>query len=120
MDYTEGGAAARLQLHPSGKWVLCANRGHQSLAVFAIDEVTGRLDFKACTKVDATPRAFAFDSSGRFCYSAGERTDTIKCFSFDQSSGDMKLLHTYGTGRHPWWVEVVEVGQSAVLHTGSL
>jgi 6-phosphogluconolactonase len=120
VDYTEGGAAARLQLHPSGKWVLCANRGHQSLAVFAIDEVTGRLEFKGCTKVDATPRAFAFDSSGRFCYSAGERTDTIKCFSFDQSSGEMKLLHTYGTGRHPWWVEVVEVGQSAVQYTGSL
>eukprot|EP01043_Picozoa_sp_COSAG02_P055930 COSAG02_NODE_6558_length_3495_cov_9.279152_5_plen_367_part_00 len=111
-DFTEGGAAARLQLHPSGRWALCANRGHQSLAVFAVDEVTGRLTFKGCTKVDATPRAFHFDPSGRFCYSAGEQTDTIKCFSFDSSSGDMKLLHTYGTGRHPWWVEVVKVGQS--------
>ena len=55
-DYNEGGAAARLQLHPSGKWALCANRGHQSLAVFAIDGVSGRLTFKGCTKVDATPR----------------------------------------------------------------
>jgi 6-phosphogluconolactonase len=114
-DYTEGGAAARLQIHPSGRWALCANRGHQSLAVFAIDESSGRLTFTGCTEVDATPRAFHFDPSGRFCYSAGEQTDTIKCFSFDESSGEMELLYTYSTGRHPWWVEVVELPPASSL-----
>ena len=106
---TAGGAAARLRIHPSGAWVLCANRGHDSLAVFAVDGVSGRIEFRGCTAVDGTPRAFDFDPSGRFCYSAGEKTDTIKCFAFDAVSGAMSLLQTYQTGRHPWWVEVVEL-----------
>ena len=92
-----------------GAWVLCANRGHDSLAVFAVDGVSGRIEFRGCTAVDGTPRAFDFDLSGRFCYSAGEKTDTIKCFAFDAVSGAMSLLQTYQTGRHPWWVEVVEL-----------
>ena len=51
---TAGGAAARLRIHPSGAWVLCANWGHDSLAVFAVDGVSGRIEFRGCTAVDGT------------------------------------------------------------------
>ena len=139
-DYTEGGAAARLVIHPSGKWVLCANRGHQSLATFAIDEASGRIEYRGTTPVDATPRAFHFTPDGRHLYSAGEQTNTIRHFAFDGETGDLSLIKTYGTGRkisdgfesisfrakqprdrrcvragHPWWVEVVDVPEDAKL-----
>lgn len=115
-------AAARLVVHPSGKWVVVANRGHNSLAVFAIDERSGLLTRIGCTAVDATPRSFDFEpSTGRFLYSAGEETDTITCLSFDVETGSLEPIQRYRTGRHPWWVQVVVVPEdvhSTVRSTG--
>jgi|EP01043_Picozoa_sp_COSAG02_P002298 6-phosphogluconolactonase len=103
-------AAARLVIHPSGKWLVVANRGHNSLAVFAIDEHTGWMTRVGCTTVDATPRSFDFEpGNGRFLYSAGEECDTITCLCFDVETGSLEPMKRYGTGRHPWWVEVVVV-----------
>lgn len=69
--------------------------------------------FKGCTHVDATPRAFHFDPTGSWLYCAGEETDTLKCYAFDRSTGDLTHAHTYPTGRHPWWVQVVDVPGSS-------
>ena len=91
------GAAARLVMHPSGQYVLAANRGHNSLAVFAIDLASGRVAFNGCTLVAATPRAFHFDPSGRWLYTAGEEADTLSLFAFDE--GKLAHVDTYRTGR---------------------
>ena len=85
------------------------------MGVFQIEPASGALKFIGNTEVDATPRAFHFDPSGRFCYCAGEQTDTIKCFAFDAATGAMDLMETYSTGRHPWWVEIVELGEPSSL-----
>ena len=79
--------------------MLCANRGHQSLATFAIDEASGRIEYRGTTPVDATPRAFHFTPDGRHLYSAGEQTNTIRHFAFDAETGELSLIKTYGTGR---------------------
>ena len=36
-------STAQLVVHPSGKFVYVSNRGHHSIAVFAIDQATGRV-----------------------------------------------------------------------------
>ena len=59
--------------------------------------------------VDATPRACHFDPTGRWLYSAGEEADTITCLRFDTETGALELVERYNTGRHPWWVQVVDV-----------
>ena len=102
-------AAARLVMHPSGRWLVVANRGHNSLAVFKIDHASGQLARIGCTAVDATPRACHFDPTGRWLYSAGEEADTITCLRFDTETGALELVERYNTGRHPWWVQVVDV-----------
>ncbi len=41
----KGNSTAECLVHPTGKWVYVSNRGHNSIAAFAIDQKTGKLDF---------------------------------------------------------------------------
>ncbi|MGE4550574.1 MAG: beta-propeller fold lactonase family protein, partial [Opitutales bacterium] len=41
--FAERNSCADVEVHPSGKFLYCSNRGHDSIAMFAIDQETGRL-----------------------------------------------------------------------------
>jgi 6-phosphogluconolactonase (cycloisomerase 2 family) len=48
---------AHVDMHPSGKWVYCSNRGHDSIAVYAIDQTDGSISLTAITLTGGvTPR----------------------------------------------------------------
>ena len=79
---------AEVQVHPSGKFLYASNRGHDSIAVFAIDPSKGTL-----TKVDdvltqgKTPRSFEIDPTGHFLFAENQKSDNIVVFRIDQDSG---------------------------------
>jgi len=60
--------AAEIALHPSGRWLFTSNRGHDTIAVFAVDPHEGTLrktgDFPTGGK---EPRHFAIDPTGISC-----------------------------------------------------
>ena len=111
-DYS-GGACARMELHPSGRFLYAANRGHDSLAVFIVDTDTGALT--ACGQVPTAtnPRSFDLDPTGRFLFAAGESADRLIAYRIDPDDGGLEAIATYATGRIPWWVHVVEPGGPA-------
>jgi len=79
---------AEIVMHPSGKFLYGSNRGHDSIAVFAIDPVKGTL-----TPVDyvstqgKTPRNFAIDPTGSFLIAANMDSDNLVVFRIDPRSG---------------------------------
>jgi 6-phosphogluconolactonase len=79
---------AEVQVHPSGKFLYASNRGHDSIAVFAIDPSKGTL-----TKVDdvltqgKTPRSFEIDPTGNFLLAENQKSDNIVVFRIDQTTG---------------------------------
>lgn len=91
----EGATAERLStaqilVHPSGRYVYVSNRGHDSIAIFAIDQETGRLTPAGHASTQGnTPRNFAFDPSGTFLYAANQNSDTIVHFRVDAESGQL-------------------------------
>jgi 6-phosphogluconolactonase len=108
-DY-QGGACARMELHPSGRFLYATNRGHDSLAGFRIDPQSGALESIGQFPTEENPRSFHFDPQGRFLYAAGESNDRLRAYRVDDQSGALDPLHTYETGHVPWWVQVVEPG----------
>lgn len=82
---------AEIQVHASGKFLYASNRGHDSLAVFAIDPAKGTL-----TPVDDTPtqgkipRSFEIDPTGTILFAANEKSDNIVIFHIDQKTGSLK------------------------------
>ena len=84
--------ASEIRLHPSGRWLLIANRGHDSLACYAIDVDTGKLTTQHITPSGgAFPRNFNFDATGRWVVVGNQNSNCLTVFAFDVD-GDGSLL----------------------------
>jgi 6-phosphogluconolactonase len=79
---------AEVHVHPSGKFVYTSNRGHDSIAVFAVDPGKGTL-----THIDDVPtqgkipRSFEIDPTGQFLLAENSKSDNIVLFRIDQKTG---------------------------------
>jgi 6-phosphogluconolactonase len=78
-----------------GKFVYAANRLHDSIARFSIDE-SGLLTLfgEEWTRGDY-PRSFTIDPSGRFLYSCNQRSDAIAVFRRDRQTGKLSFTGQY-------------------------
>jgi 6-phosphogluconolactonase len=84
----KGFSTAEVQVHPSGRFLYGSNRGHDTIAVFAIDEKTGRLTPVHHEPTQgSTPRNFGIDPAGRFLLAANQRSDTVVVFRIDAATG---------------------------------
>lgn len=80
--------AADVHVAPSGRFVYGSNRGHDTVAVFPIDENTGRLQPAEHAPVRGKwPRNFTMDPSGRFLLAANQKSDSITIFRIDERTG---------------------------------
>ena len=78
---------AEVAVHPNGRAVYGSNRGHDSLAVFARDQDTGRLTLTANVPVPAHPRHFALSPDSRWLLVAGRDADRVDVFAVDADTG---------------------------------
>ena len=86
-------SCADIHVHPSGRFVYGSNRGHDSIAIFAVDEESGKLSPIGHESTRGrTPRNFALDADGRFLFAANQDTDTIETFAIDTESGQLTHL----------------------------
>jgi 6-phosphogluconolactonase len=87
-DFTAHNDDAEIEVHPSGKFLYASNRGHDSIAVFAIDANKGTLTLieYAPTK-GQTPRSFEIAPGGSLLFAANEKSDNIVVFKVDAQTG---------------------------------
>jgi 6-phosphogluconolactonase len=87
-SYTGNNSGAEIVVAPSGRFLYGSNRGHDSIAIFAIDQSTGVLASVGWESTQGkTPRFFALDKLGTHLYAANQTSDTVVMFRVDQSSG---------------------------------
>ena len=87
-DFTGTSWSADIHLSPDGRFVYCSNRGHDSIAIFAVDPSGGALTPVGHESTRGmTPRNFAIDPSGAFLLVANQKSDNIVVFRLDQKTG---------------------------------
>ena len=106
--YDGGNSCARLEMHPSGKFLYAANRGHDSIAGYAINP-DGSLTTTGYYPTEKTPRSFSVDPTGNFLISAGQSADRLISYRIDTDAGHLYPLETYDVGVEPWWVLAVKI-----------
>jgi 6-phosphogluconolactonase len=80
--------AAEIEVHPSGKFLYASNRGHDSIAVFAIDTNRGTLSpIEYVSTKGESPRHFEIDPSGSLLFAANEKSDNIVVFHINRQTG---------------------------------
>lgn len=83
-------SASEIRVHPNGKFVYSANRGHDTITAFSIDQSNGELSVIEVDHVrGATPRNFNVDPSGKWLLAAGQDSHTLASFAVDTETGEL-------------------------------
>ena len=98
---------ADVELHPSQKFLYVSNRGHNSIAIFSVNQKTGKLTSLGQTATEDTPRSFNITPDGNFIHVAGQKSGKLATYRIDKSTGKMTHLRTIEVGKSPSWVEAV-------------
>jgi 6-phosphogluconolactonase len=84
-DYTGEKWAAAIHVSPNGKNVYASNRIHNSIAVFAFDEASERLEsIQHVSSGGNIPRDFSLDPTGKFLITAHQNSDDLFSFFVDE------------------------------------
>jgi 6-phosphogluconolactonase len=101
-------ACAEVRVHPSGKFLYVSNRGHDSIAAFALGD-DGKVLAIDHEPTEKTPRSFDLAPSGKYLFAAGESSGKLAAYAIAPDSGRLKRRETYEVGRRPWWVLAVDL-----------
>jgi 6-phosphogluconolactonase len=86
--FTSTNTSAELEIHPNGRFLYGSNRGHNSLAVFAIDQSTGKLSLVEHVSTQGKqPRNFTFDPTGRWILCTNHDSNNAVVFRVDGTTG---------------------------------
>ena len=108
-DHEGPNTNAQIHITPSGEYLYAANRGHDSIACFAVDTATGRLTSLEQRSTEPIPRAFGIDPQGRFLFAAGQGSGRLAAYRIDVQTGVLQPLETYELGQRPMWVLALEL-----------
>lgn len=81
---------AEIKMHPDGKFLYSSNRGHDSIAVFAIDPATGMPRFLESVPTGGKkPRNFEIAPGGSYLLAANQNSNNIVIFKIDPQTGHL-------------------------------
>ena len=106
-DFDGDNTCAQIHMAPSGRMLFAPNRGHNSMACFAVVPDTGALTPTARIATEPVPRAFGIDPSGHFLYAAGLESGRLAAYRIDADNGTLHHLETYDVGSTPMWVTIL-------------
>ena len=85
----------RICVHQSGRFVVVSNRGHESIAIYRVNNKgssRGELSTVGYFHTRGeTPRHFQFDSTGQYLIVANQDSDNIAVFSFNLGTGQISF-----------------------------
>jgi 6-phosphogluconolactonase len=105
-----GNSTAHVLASPSGRFLYGSNRGNDSIAIYAIDPVSGRLTLKAHETGGGeirVPRDFTIDPSGGLLLAASQKADLVTVFRIDPASGLLARLGATAVPPGPSFVGVM-------------
>ncbi len=87
-DFKGENTTAEVVVHPKGRYVYGSNRGHDSIAVYAVDPGKGVLTaIEDVPTLGKEPRNFALDPTGAYLFAANQNSNTIVVFKVNPSNG---------------------------------
>ena len=88
--FEEENTTAEIEIHPNGRFLYASNRGHDSIAIFAIEPTTGKLSAAGHHPTGGrTPRHFTLDPTGHWLLAANQNSDTIVTLRVDVATGQL-------------------------------
>ncbi|WP_045519173.1 lactonase family protein [Neobacillus niacini] len=101
-DFKENNQGSAIHISNDGRFVYAGNRGHNSIAVFSVNEETGGLHFLEYTSTEGDwPRDFEIEPSGRYIVASNQESSNLVLFARDENTGKLTLLQSDIKVPHP-------------------
>ncbi len=93
-DFADPNTCADIHISTDGRFVYASNRGHNSIAIFSVDQKNGQLKALGHQDVQGqNPRNFTLSPDENFLLVANQTTNNIVSFKRDQDTGQLKVVH---------------------------
>ena len=87
-NYSGKNYCADIHVSPDGRFVYGSNRGHNSIAIFSVNKISGALTFAGHQSTFGDfPRNFVIDPSGNFLLVANQKSNNIQIFRRNLHTG---------------------------------
>jgi 6-phosphogluconolactonase len=81
-------APSNIRMHPNGLFIYAQNRGDDSIAIFGIDEASGRMTAVSTVKTGGRgPREMNFEPSGKYLYVCNQQSGDVTTFIAEGDTG---------------------------------
>jgi 6-phosphogluconolactonase len=101
-NFKENNQGSAIHISADGRFVYAGNRGHNSIALFQINQDSGELSFVEHTSTEGDwPRDFEIDPSEKFIVASNQESSNIVLYSRDESTGRLTLLESDIKVPHP-------------------
>jgi 6-phosphogluconolactonase len=112
-DFHGENTAAEIAVHPDGHFLYASNRGHDSIALVALDS-DGRMTLRGHTSSRGkTPRYFALSPDGRWLIATNQASDCIVIFAVNGVDGTLTATGEPVRLAKPGAVDFLAAEQSA-------
>ncbi|AZU63755.1 lactonase family protein [Neobacillus mesonae] len=92
-DFKENNQGSAIHISSDGRFVYAGNRGHNSIAVFSVNQTTGELSFVDRVSSEGDwPRDFELDPSEQFIVGSNQESGNLVLYRRDEESGRLTLL----------------------------
>ena len=102
---------ADLHISPDKKFLYISSRDDQNkldqIIAYKINAKNGRLTFSNKFPSEHFPRSFCLNKTGDFVFVAGQRDHKLGVYRINKTTGDLKKIIQYETGKNPIWVETL-------------
>src|SRR5437868_5998930 len=97
--YSARNTCSQIHLTPDGRFLYVGNRGHNSIAGFAVDPASGQLTAAGQVPTEAVPSAFGLDPAGNFLFAVRTASGRLASYRIDGASGALAPLATQAVGQ---------------------
>lgn len=87
-DFAGQNTTAEIVVSNEGRFLYVSNRGHDSIAIFSIDTLTGELTLQGWESTRGqAPRNFCIDPSGTYLVAANQQSSNVVVYKIDRKTG---------------------------------
>ncbi len=102
--YGTANTCAQIHGDPAGRFLYVSNRGHNSLAIFAIAPESGALTARGWQETEPVPRAFAITPDSRHVLCGGLASGCLSIYGICGATGHLDLQSRRCIGSEPMWI----------------
>jgi len=102
-------SCADIEITRDGKFIYASNRGHNSIAGFAVDPKTGTLKSIGQFPTGEVPRSFNLGPNNKWLIAAGQRSHDLHTYERNPKTGKLTKVSQQPTGKGPGWVQFIPI-----------